>query len=72
MKHNYPPTRKPTGPRPQAGRPKGEDLTRISISLPTAQVEWLDRAGLTRSSVIRRLISAAMAAADWVSKISLP
>lgn len=56
-KHNYPSARKPTGPRPTAGR-KAKLLSpkRVTIWLEAEQIEWLNSQG-DKSEIIRNLIN---------------
>lgn len=58
-KHNYPKDRKPTGPRPTAGRPSTlKDPVRLTIWLEAEQLEWVKAQG-EPGEVMRRLIEAA-------------
>jgi len=58
MKHDYPETRKPTGPRPNAGRPaKLEEPQRVTVTLEAAQVEFLKTKAPTVSEAVRELVN---------------
>lgn len=58
-KHNYPAKRKPTGPRPTAGRPSTlKDAVRVTLWLEAEQVAWVKAQG-EQGEVIRRLIEQA-------------
>jgi len=58
-RHNYPKDRKPTGPRPMAGRPSTlKDPVRVTIWLEAEQLGWVKSRG-ELSEVIRRLIDEA-------------
>lgn len=55
-KHNYPTDRKPTGPRPTAGRKsKLINPKRVTLWLEAEQVNWLENQG-DKSEVIRNII----------------
>lgn len=58
MPNNYPKTRKPTGPRPTAGRPPTiADPVRITITISRADWLWLMDKYQTASEGVRQLIS---------------
>lgn len=58
--HNYPKTRKPTGPRPQAGRPSSLiKPIRVTITLEESQKQFCLEQG-ELSQVIRTLIQEKM------------
>ena len=60
-KRSYPTDRKPTGPRPTAGRPaKVADPVRVTLTIEACQLEWLNRQG-DKSQTIRDLINQAKA-----------
>ena len=59
-KHNYPPTRKPTGPRPQAGRPADMvNPARVVVWIDGEDVDWLKIQPVGMAETIRRLVKAA-------------
>lgn len=59
-KHNYPINRKPTGPRPQAGRPSTlKNPIRVTITLEEEQKQFCLGQG-ELSQVIRTLIQEKM------------
>ena len=56
-KHNYPKTRKPTGPRPTAGRPAAiADPVRVTITISREDWAWLVENYGSASEGVRRLI----------------
>lgn len=62
--HRYPATRKPTGPRPKAGRkPNLLEPKRVTIWLESEHIAWIKSQG-EFSEVIRRLIEQAKNGTD--------
>ena len=62
-KHNYPSERKPTGPRPNAGRPaKLEEPQRVTVTLEAAQIKFLKTKAPTVSEAVRAIIEELMTA----------
>lgn len=61
--HNYPSKRKPTGPRPTAGRPAGMvNPVDLTIRIEAADRDWLLTQAATVAEAIRALIKAARSA----------
>jgi len=56
--HNYPKRRKPTGPRPNAGRPAGlVNPVRLSVWVEKDDKDWLSANYDSLSEAIRALIA---------------
>lgn len=56
-KHNYPKERKPTGPRPNAGRPPNLSRPkRLTITLEQKHIDWLKTQAPSISEAIRSLV----------------
>jgi hypothetical protein len=57
---NYPKTRKPTGPRPNAGRPATLDQpVKVTAYIETTDRDWLLTQAPTVAEALRALITAA-------------